>query len=325
MVQVAERVTTIIRTAHASSMRVKIKSNTIKRIKQDKYYFLLLILPIIYFIIFKYLPIIGNIIAFRKFSPGLSALGTKWVGLQYFRIFLVDPIFWNAFKNTLVLSLLGLTINFPIPIIFALLLNELGNAKFKKIVQTISYLPRFISVVVVVGMLKEVLSPSTGIVNILLQRFGIQAVFFINEPAWYRFIYISSDTWQFTGWYAIIYLAALANVDVQLYEAAIVDGAGKFRQMIHVTLPGIMPTIIITFVLNIGYLFSLGIEKVVLLYTPNNSIVSDTIDYYVYRIGLTQFNYSYATAVGLFSGVLALVLISSANYLSRRFSETSLY
>lgn len=297
----------------------------IKRIKHDKYYLILLLLPILYFVMFKYIPLVGNIIAFRKYQSGLSIFGTEWVGLRYFKMFIVDPMFWTALKNTFLLNIMGLAVNFPIPILFALLLNEISNMKYKKLVQTVSYFPRFISTVVVIGMLKVLLSPSDGLVNIILGQFGIQPIFFVNEASWFRFIYISSDLWQFMGWNSIIYLAALANIDEQLYEAAIIDGASRLKQTIHVTIPGIMPVIIISLVLSIGYLLSLGIEKVALLYTPNNSSVSDILEYYVYRIGLLQGNYSYATAVGLFNGIVALILISGANMFSRKFSDTSLY
>ncbi len=301
------------------------RSSLRARLRRDKYYLLLLAVPIVYFIVFKYLPIAGNVIAFRRYIPGLSIFGTQWVGLRYFALFLVDVRFWAALKNSFLLSVYSLLINFPIPILFALLLNEIRSRTGKRFVQTVSYLPRFISVVVVIGMVKEALSPSTGIVNRLLGQLGIAPIFFVNEPGWFRFLFISTDLWQFTGWSSIIYLAALANVDVEQYEAATIDGATRLQQVLHVTIPGIMPTIVITLVLNVGYLLTLGIEKVALLYTPNNSSVSDTLEYYVYRVGLLQSNYSYAAAAGLFSGILALILISSANYVSRKLSDTNLY
>lgn len=298
---------------------------TKKYIKRYLHLYILLLLPLIYFIIFKYGPMFGNIIAFRKYKPGLSITGVEWVGLKYFKMFLVDPMFWATLKNSIVLSTMNLTFAFPIPILFALLLNEIGNPYIKQFVQTISCLPKFISAVVVVGLINELLSPSSGLVNNILELLGHHPVFFINEPQWFRFIYIASDIWQFMGWNAIIYLASLSNIDVQLYEAAMIDGANRFKQILHVTIPGMMPTIVITLILAIGYLLTLGFEKVLLLYTPSNSSVSDIIDTYVYRIGLQNNNYSYSTAVGLFGGLIGLFQTSSANYILRKLSDTSLF
>lgn len=286
----------------------------------------LMILPVIYFIIFKYLPMFGNILAFRRHRPGMSPFGTDWVGLKYFRMFLTDPSFWRAFVNTLVLAVSNLAVNFPIPIIFALLLNELAALRFKKFVQTVTYMPRFISTVVVISMIMEILSPSSGIVNNFLQQvFGIDPIYFTNEPEYFRPIYILSDTWQFTGWTAIIYLAAITGISSELYEAAMMDGANRWQQTIYVTLPSILSTIMIMFIMKVGYLLSLGFEKILLLYTPQNSVVSDIIDTFVYRVGLVQNNYSYSTAVGLFGGIIGVVLVVSANWFSRVTTNESLY
>lgn len=288
--------------------------------------YVLMILPVAYFIIFKYLPMFGNILAFRRHRPGMSPFGTDWVGLKYFNMFLADPSFWRAFGNTLVLAVSNLIVNFPIPIIFALLLNELASFKFKKLVQTVTYMPRFISTVVVISMIMEILSPSSGIVNNLLhQVFGIDPIYFTNEPEYFRPIYILSDTWQFTGWTAIIYLAAITGISSELYEAAMMDGASRWQQTIYVTLPSILSTIMIMFIMKVGYLLSLGFEKVLLLYTPQNSVVSDIIDTFVYRVGLVQSNYSYSTAVGLFGGIVGVVLVVSANWFSRVTTNESLY
>lgn len=300
-------------------------SRTIKSIKRDKYYLAMFIIPFVFIIIFRYLPIIGNIIAFRRYRVGASLLGTTWVGLKYFEMFLADPMFWTTFQNSIILSLLCLVINFPIPIIFALLLNEISSNTFKRISQTISYLPRFIATVVVVGMLKEILSPTNGIINELIGLFGVKPIYFLNEPSWYRFVYVLSDTWQYTGWNAIIYLGALSNINVELYEAASIDGAGRFRKINHVTLPGIMPTIIIILLLVIGNLLSRGYDKSILLYTPSNAQTSDIIETFVYRMGLVQNSYSYSAAVGLFSSIIGVTMLTSANALSRKFTDTSLF
>lgn len=296
-----------------------------KRIKKYFYLYLLLLLPISYYFIFKYIPMIGNIIAFRKYRLGLSIFGSEWSGLKYFKLFIGEPTFWLAFKNTLVLSVSTLIFSFPMPILFALLLNEIRNTGIKRIVQTVSYLPKFVSTVVVVAMIKELLSPQTGIINSLLENLGIAPVFFVNEPGWFRPIYIGSDIWQFMGWNSIIYIAALANIDLELYEAAVVDGANRFQQVLHVTLPGIMHTIVINLLLCIGYLLSVGFEKVLLLYTQINSSTSEVIDTFVFRIGLQNNNYSYATAINLFSGIVALILLYTANTLSRKATEISLF
>lgn len=283
-------------------------------------------LPVAYFIVFKYVPVAGNVLAFRRYRPGMGPFGTEWVGLRYFERFVQDPAFWRAFRNTLVLSLMNLAVNFPIPIVFAVLLNELRNLRFKKFVQTVSYMPRFMSTVVVIAILGELLSPSTGVVNLLLGKlFGVKPVYFMNEEPYFRWIYVLVDTWQYTGWIAIIYLAAITGISAELYEAARIDGATRVQQVFSITIPSIMPTIMVMLILNVGRLLGLGFEKVLLMYTPANSLVSDIIDTLVYRTGLANQNYSYATAVGLFSGVVGVILISSSNALSRRLTGESIY
>ena len=286
----------------------------------------MILLPLIYFILFKYVPIFGTVLAFRRYRPGLGAFGTEWVGLRYFKMFFKDPAFWRAFRNTLSLSFMNLLINFPIPIIFALLLNEIRNTFFKKWVQTVSYMPRFISTVVVIAMTAEILSPSTGIVNLFLKKyFAAPPVYFMNEPAYFRLLYILTDTWQYMGWTAIIYIAAITGINEDLYEAAKIDGAGKFQQIGYITIPSILPTIMVMLILEIGRLLSLGFEKILLMYTPNNADVSDIIATLVYRTGLANQNYSYATAIGLFTGVIGVLLVGSANALSKKLTDESIY
>jgi len=288
--------------------------------------YVMLIIPFLYFLLFKYVPLFGNVLAFRRYRPGMGPFGTDWVGMQYFKRFWGDPAFWRAFRNTLVLSLLNLVINFPIPIFFAILLNEVHILPFKKVVQTVSYMPRFISTVVVIAILGELLSPSTGIVNILrMNLLGQKAIYFINEAKYFRWIYIFVDTWQYTGWTAIIYLAAITAIPADLYEAATIDGASRTQQVFYVTIPSIMPTIMVMLILNVGRLLSLGFEKVLLMYTPDNSMVSDIIDTLVYRTGLANQNYSYATAIGLFSGIIGVILVSSSNFLSRKVTGEGVY
>lgn len=288
----------------------------------------MLLVPLIHFLVFKYLPMFGNILAFRRFKPLTGPYGVSWVGLRYFRQFMAMGDFWRAFFNTLTLSVTNLVINFPIPIIFAILLNELRNLRFKKLVQTVSYMPRFISTVVVISILTELLSPSSGALNRLIQQLtGAPPIYFMNEAQYFRPLYILTDMWQYTGWSAIIYLAAISGINQDMYEAARIDGANRFQQILYVTLPTILPTIMVMFILKVGYLLSLGFEKVLLMYTPSNSMVSDIIDTYVFRMGLQSSanQYSYATAIGLFSGLIGLVLVTSSNYMSRKLTGEGIY
>lgn len=288
--------------------------------------YVMMLIPLAHFLLFKYVPLFGNILAFRRFRPGMGPFGTDWVAFAYFERFFSDPMFWRAFRNTLVLSFGNILMNFPIPILFALLLNEVRNARFKKFVQTISYMPRFISTVVVIAILGELLSPSSGLLNRFLgQAFGMDPIYFMNEPQYFRAIYIFSETWQFTGWTAIIYLAAITGINKELFEAADIDGANRLQRVRYVTIPSIMSTIMVMLILNVGSLLSLGFEKVLLMYTPSNAMVSDIIDTLVYRTGLVSQNYSYATAIGLFSGVVGVILVSSANWFSRKASGESIY
>ncbi len=299
----------------------------LKKANKHQYWqlYAMMVLPLLYFIIFKYVPMFGNILAFRRYRPGMGPFGTEWVGLRYFKLFFKDAAFWTAFKNTLILSLLNLIINFPIPIIFALLLNEVRNRYFKKFVQTISYMPRFISTVVVIAIVSELLSPSTGILNIIRGKMGLDAIYYMNEPDYFRTIYVLLDTWQYTGWTAIIYLASITSISPDMYEAATIDGANRIQQIFYVTIPTILPTIMVMLILNIGRLLSLGFEKILLLYTPTNSQVSDILDTLVYRTGLANQNYSYATAIGLFTGIIGIILVTSSNNLSKKLTGQSIY
>ncbi|MEA5028255.1 MAG: ABC transporter permease subunit [Sphaerochaeta associata] len=286
----------------------------------------MMVLPLLYFLVFKYVPMLGSVLAFRRYRPGMGPFGTEWVGLTYFSRFWSDPAFWRAFRNTLVLSILNLVVNFPIPILFAILLNEVHILPFKKVVQTVSYMPRFISTVVVIAILGELLSPSSGIINLLRQHlFGKEALYFMNEARFFRVIYILVDTWQYTGWTAIIYLAAITAIPAELYEAATIDGASRTQQIFFVTIPSIMSTIMVMLIISVGRLLSLGFEKDLLLYTPDNSMVSDIIDTLVYRTGLANQHYSYATAIGLFSGIIGVILVSSSNALSKRLTGEGIY
>jgi len=284
----------------------------------------LLALPTVYFIIFRYLPMAGNVIAFRKFQPGGSIFGEYWVGFQYIELFIHDPTFWNVFRNTIIIGVLTLVFSFPMPIIFALLLNELRAKRFKKIVQSISYLPHFMSVVIVVGMIFQ-LTSLQGTINQLVVHFAGHAINFMQQAVWFRPVYVSSDVWQTMGWGAILYLAALTTVDENLYEAARIDGANRWQQTWHITLPGIAPMIVTLLILNIGSFMAVGFEKILLLYNPLTYPTGDVISTYLYRVGIESNNFSYATAIGLFESVIGLTLVMSANAISRRIVGASLW
>lgn len=307
------------------SKEVQIKDPLLHHVKKEWKLYTFLIIPILYYVIFKYVPVIGNIIAFRRYKGGPNILGADWVGLRYFKQFLTDSNFWRAFWNTLRLSIGYLLVRFPATLIFALLINEVKNKMWKKTVQTVSYLPHFISLVVVCGMVKELLS-STGPINALLVKLGVEKIAFMSEPGWFDIVYIGSGIWQALGWGTILYLTAMTNINTELYEAAAIDGAGKFKQTIHVTIPGILPTIMTLLIMDIGNIITASnMQKILLLYNPLTQSRADIIDTLVYRMGIAGGNFSYASAVGLFSAVIGLVLVTTANYLSKKFTETSLW
>lgn len=293
-------------------------------IRKDWQLYSLLVLPIVYLLIFKYGPMIGNIIAFRRFMPGGNIYGEKWVGLHYFKMFIHDPAFWNVFTNTLLLGALSLLFTFPVPIIFALLLNEVKSKRFKKFVQTASYLPHFLSIVIVAGMILQLTSVN-GSINSLVEFFNGDRINFMQRAEWFRTIYISSEIWQGMGWGAILYLAALTTIDESLYEAARIDGANRWKQTMFVTIPGILPTIVTLLILNMGAFLAVGFEKILLLYNPVIFETADVISTYLYRVGLVSSNFSYATAIGLFESVIGLILVFSVNAISRRLTDRSLW
>ncbi|WP_261301578.1 ABC transporter permease [Paenibacillus andongensis] len=296
----------------------------LRHVRKEWKLYSFLIIPVIYFIIFKYVPMLGNVIAFRKYRGGTNLFGTEWVGLSYFTMFMKDPSFWRAFRNDLYLSVLYLVIRFPLTLVFALLLNELRRIRIKKFVQTVSYLPHFISMVIVAGMAKELLSMS-GPINTLLANLGFEKMAFISLPQWFPTIYVTSGIWQGLGWGTILYLAAMTGINTDLYEAAKVDGANRLRLAWHVTIPGILPTIMTLLILDIGGILGANFEKILLLYNPLTYESADVISTYVYRMGITGGNFSYATAIGLFEGVIGLILVTSANYISKKTTNSSLW
>ena len=301
------------------------RNDFLRRLVAQRYLFLLMLPGIIYFVVFKYTPMYGAIIAFKDFNPRVGILESPWAGLKYFKQFFDSPFCWRLIRNTLLLSLYDLIFNFPVPIIFALLLNEVRCKRYKKAVQTISYLPHFISVVIVVGLMKTMFSPNGGVVNSLLSMFGVDPINFFSEKGWFRTLYVGSGIWQSFGWGSIIYLASMAGIDPGLYEAARLDGAGRFRCMWNITLPAIRPTITILFIMRLGKLLSVGFEKAILMYSPATYEVSDLISTYVYRYGILKANYSFGAAVDLMNSVVALILIFVANKICQKVSDTSLW
>jgi len=295
-----------------------------RALRRDWQLYSLAILPLLFFLIFRYLPMLGNVIAFRRFRPGGSIFGERWVGLRYVRLFLDDPSFWDAFTNTLIIGALTLAVCFPLPIVLALMLNEVRTRVLKRFVQSVSYLPHFISVVIVAAMVMQFLSID-GTINQLVRFFGGEAVPYLQRPDWFRTIYVSSEAWQTVGWGTILYLAALTTIDEDLYEAARIDGASRWRQTWHVTLPGIRPTMMTLLILNTGTFLAVGFEKILLLYNPLTYPTADVVSTYLYRVGIVSGNFSYAAAIGLFEAVIGLVLVLSANFISRRTVGTSLW
>ena len=285
----------------------------------------MMILPVlIFFILFHYKPMYGAIIAFKDYTPALGIDESPWVGLENFFRFFDSVYFGRLIRNTILLSVYSLIFGFPAPIILALLLNEVKNKKFKGLTQTVTYLPHFISMIVVTGMLVD-FSMTSGLFNDIIELFGGERSPLLQNPDLYRTIYVASGVWQEVGWGSIIYLSALSGVDSQLYEAAQIDGAGKWKQLVHVTLPGIMPTIIIMFILKMGTLMNMGYEKTILLYNPATYETADIISSYIYRIGLLEQDWSYSTAIGLFNSVINLALLLITNKLARKCGETSLW
>ncbi|MES2262998.1 MAG: ABC transporter permease subunit [Pseudomonadota bacterium] len=285
----------------------------------------LMLAPVLaYFIVFHYVPMYGTIIAFKDFNPASGIGGSEWVGLDWFRQFFSSLYFERVIVNTLLLNVYDVLLGFPAPILLALLMNELTSHRFRQFVQTVTYLPHFISVVVVAGMLLDFLARD-GVINNILAAFGATPDAIMNNPGWFRSVYVGSEIWQSVGWGSIIYLAALAGINPTLYEAARIDGANRWQQMRHITLPGLLPIIATLLILRLGQLMSVGFEKVILLYNPSTYETADVISTYVYRHGILDANYSYAAAVGLFNSALAMVLLVVANKLSRRWSGNSIW
>jgi putative aldouronate transport system permease protein len=307
------------------SREVKVtKGRSVKLLKYWDLY--LMVLPaVILILLFKYMPMYGVIIAFKDYNLMEGVWGSDWVGFQYFRELFTFDEFPRVVRNTVMISLMKLLVGFPIPIILALLLNELKFVKFKRMVQTITYLPHFISWVIIGGLAIDMLSPSSGIVNRIIEMLGFEPIFFMSDERIFRWILVGSDVWKEAGWGAIIYLAALIGINEELYQAATVDGANRFRQIWHISLPGLKSTIIIILLLRIGYILDAGFEQVLVMYNPTVYDVADIIDTYVFRVGLGSMQFGLTTAAGLFKSVIGCVLLILANVFARKMGEEGIF
>ena len=287
--------------------------------------FILLVPGIIYYIVFCYVPLYGVTIAFKDYSLTKGVIGSSWAGFKYFKMAFASNDFWNAFANTFIISFLKLIFSFPAPILLALLLNEVTNMPFKKVVQTISYMPHFLSWVVLSGVIISFLSPSGGPVNLILRQLGHEPIFFVADNKWFRPLLVVSSIWKEIGWSSIVYLAALNSVDVALYDAAKIDGAGKFKQILHVTLPSIRSAITVMFIFAVGAIVNDDFDQIYNLYNPAVYKTGEVISTYIYKIGMEGMQYSLATAIGLFKNIIALVLLVGTNYLCKAFDEYALW
>ncbi|WP_240419502.1 ABC transporter permease [Paenibacillus periandrae] len=296
-----------------------------KGLARDKFLYLLMLPGLLFFLIFKYVPMWGIVIAFQEYSPYLGIMGSEWIGFDHFTRFFANPDFWLLFRNTMMISLLSLAFFFPVPIILSLLLSEVSRMALRRIVQSIVYLPHFLSWVVVVGITFLLFSQSSGIVNIVLEFIGLPRIDFLANTNLFWGVLTVQNIWKETGWGTIIFLAAIAGIDPQLYEAAKMDGASRLRQTWHITLPAIRSVIIILLILRIGQIMDVGFEQVFLMMNGAVSEVADVFETYVYRVGIQSGQLSYSTAVGLFKSVIGLVLVIIANQLAKRFGEEGVY
>lgn len=313
-------VITISNSPLKNSFREKVTRDFIR----NKYLYLMILPVLIFYFLFHYKPMYGALMAFQNYNPAKGILGSQWVGLQSFVDLFKDFYFFRILRNTLLISVYSLIFEFPAPIILALLLNELKGKYFKVLVQTVTYVPYFVSLVVICGIIKN-FTLDTGVINDIIELLGFDRVTMLQEPQFFRTIYIGSSIWQGMGWGSIIYLSALMNIDMHQYEAAVVDGAGRWKQLLHITIPGIMPTVIVMFILKMGGLMNVGFEKVILLYNPVIYETADVISSYAYRKGLQEFSWSFSATVGLFNSVINLLLLILSNKISKKVNETSLW
>lgn len=307
-------------------MKNTVKKQTWKLVKRNYCLYLFLIPAVVFIGIFCYAPMYGILMAFQDYSPSKGIAGSAWVGLKWFQTFFSMPRFWQIVKNTLVISLYSLIVGFPIPILLALMINSVKSSRFKKITQTVTYMPHFISTVILVGMMSVFLSPRSGFLNHLITVLGgPEDLYYMGSTAAFPHLYVWSGIWKDMGWSSIIYLAALSGVDQELHEAAMVDGASKLKRIIHIDLPAIIPTMVILLIMNTGSIMNIGYEKVFLMQNDLNVTASEVISTYVYKIGLKQQQYSYSAAIGLFNNIVNFFLLVVVNKISKKISGSSLW
>lgn len=305
--------------------KTKSKGDFFKKLNQYKYLYLLMLPGVLYFIVFKYVPMWGVLIAFKNYQPFSGFWASEWVGFQHFQSFFSNPDFYKLLKNTLILSAYNLIFFFPAPIILALLMNEIRRNFYKRIVQSMLYVPHFVSMVIVASITYVFLTTEGGLINSFLVQMTGKKIDFLSDPHWFRPLIILQVIWKECGWGTIIFLAALAGVEVEQYEAAIVDGANRFQQLVNITLPAIKTTIIILLVLRMGNVLDNGFEQIYLMTNSLNRDVADVFDTYVYNMGITQGSFSYSTAVGLFKSLIGIVLIQSSNFLAKKLADSSIF
>lgn len=307
------------------AVKTEKKPTGLEAVKRDKWLYLLLVPGVLYFLIFKYWPMWGVLIAFKDYSPYLGFWQSEWGGFEYFKDFFMNPDFFRLLRNTLMLAALDLIFAFPAPLIVALLLNELRHAIYKRCIQTFIYVPHFVSWTIVVSITFVFFTVDTGVMNKVLQSITGREIAFLSDPEWFRPMIVLQSIWKETGWGTILFLAALASVDQEQYEAAVMDGAGRLRRMWHITLPAIRSTIVVLLILRIGSFLNIGFEQIFLMTNSLNRSVAEIFDTYVYVVGITQGAYSYSTAVGLFKSVVGIILIFGANYIAKKFDQDGLF
>lgn len=301
------------------------RKKIMREIVRDRQLYFMLIPFVIYYLLFYYMPMYGLQIAFKDYKPFVGITDSKWVGFEHFINFLTGPYAWRVIKNTLLINVRVLAINFPLTIVFALLINEITHKKLKSLVQTVTYMPHFISAVVVAGLVISMLSPTAGVVNLIIQKLGGEKIYFLSKPEYFRTIFQLTGLWQNIGYNTIIYTSAICAIDQSLYEAAECDGAGRLRKMFHITLPGIASTIIIMFIMKVGSILAVGSDMILLLYQPITYETADVISTFVYRNGIEGGDYSFASAVGLFNSIVGMLMVFITNAISKKVSETSLW
>lgn len=312
-------------TASPSLPKRSWKTRLVKAFKRDRYLLLMFLPIVVYYVVFSYVPMTGAIVAFKQFKPGHGIYGGDWVGLKWFIQFFKSPFAFRTVRNTVLISIYSILFGFPLPILFAICVTEIRSSKVRRVVQTVSYLPHFISTVVLVGMINNFFSMNHGLVNDLIVRMGGEPVNFLINPAWFRTLYVGSGVWQNFGFNSIIYIAAITGIDPSLYEAGKIDGITKFQEMVYITIPMISQTIVMLFIMQLGGIMSVGFEKVFLMYSPAVYETADVVSTYVYRKGIESNNYGFGSAVGLFNSVINFAFVFIANQVCRKLTDSSLW